>query len=60
MLTGRSWAELPFPGTFQNGGRDELSKVKNGNFPISAHNYHRITMFVSMYMFLTKIHHMPE
>ena len=52
MLTGRSLDELPFPGTFQNGSRDKLSKVKNGNFLISAHNYHRITMFVSMYMFL--------
>ena len=51
MLTGRSWEELPFPGTFQNGGRKELSKVKNGIFHISTHNYHRITMFMSIYMF---------
>ena len=52
MLTGISWDELPFPGTFQNGRRGKMPKIKKGNFPNSAHDYHRITMFMSMYMFL--------
>ena len=52
MLTGISWDKLPFPGTFQNGRRGKMSKIKKGNFPNSAHYYHRITMFISMYMFL--------
>ena len=51
MLTGRSWDALPFPGTFQNGGREELSKVKIGNYPIPAHNYHTSTIIISKYMF---------
>ena len=52
MLIGRSWDELPFPGTFQSGRREKIPKIKNVYFPFSAHNYHRITMFMSMYMFL--------
>ena len=28
MLIGRSWDELPFLGTFQNGSREELLKIK--------------------------------
>ena len=52
MLTGISWDELPFPGTFQNGCRGKMPKIKKGNFPVSARNYHRIKMFMSMYMFL--------
>ena len=50
MLIGRSWDELLFPGTFQNGGRGELLKEKIGNFPISAHNCHTSTMIISKYM----------
>ena len=53
MLTGRSWLELPFPCTFQNGYLEKNDEnKKNGNFPITVHNYSRITMFMSMYMFL--------
>ena len=49
MLKGRSWLEFPFPGTFQNGHLEKMLKIENGNFLISAHNYHRITIFMSMY-----------
>ena len=46
MLKGISWDALSFPGTFQNGRLEKILKIKkNGNFPISVHNYHRITMF---------------
>ena len=51
MLTGSSWDELPFLGTFQSGGHEELSKVKIRNLPISAHNYHTSTILMSKYMF---------
>ena len=52
MLTGKSWTELLLRGRFQNGRREKMSQIKNGNFPISAHNYHRFTIFMSRYMFL--------
>ena len=51
MLTGRSWDELPFLGTFQIGSREELSKVKIENLPIAAHNYHTSTILMSKYIF---------
>ena len=51
MFTWRSWDELPFPGTFQNGGREELSKIKIGNYPITAHNYHTSAILMPKYMF---------
>ena len=51
MLTGRSWDALPFPGSFQNGAHEELLKVKIGNFPIPAHNYHTSTILMSKSMF---------
>ena len=50
MLTRRSWDELLFPSTFQNGSREELLKEKLGNFPCSAHNYHTSTIRISTYM----------
>ena len=46
MLTRRSWDELLFPSTFQNGSCGE----ELGNFPISAHNYHTSTILISKYM----------
>ena len=51
MLTARSWDELPFPGTYKNGRREEMSKITIGNFSISAHNYHRSTILMSKYVF---------
>ena len=52
MLTGIPWDELPFPGTFQNGHHEEMPNLKIGNFQISAHNYCRSIIFMSIYMFL--------
>ena len=52
MLKGGSWDARHFPGNFQNGRLKKIPIIKNGNFPISVHNYHRITMFMSMYIIL--------
>ena len=57
MLTARSWDNLPFPDTYKNGHREEMSKIKIGNFPISAYNYHRSSIFMSIYMFFEGANH---
>ena len=41
-----------FPRHFSKWPPLKNAENKNGNFPISAQNYHRITMFMPMYMFL--------
>ena len=58
MLTEISWDELPFPGTFQNGHHEEMPNVKIGNLQISAHNFSRSTIFMSIYMFLSVLNTM--
>ena len=51
MLTARSWDDLAFPDIYINGCREDMSKIKIGNFPILAHNYPRSTILMSIYMF---------
>ena len=50
MLTGKSSTELLPRGCFQNSVFLKMPKIKYGNFPITAHNYHRFTIFMSIYM----------
>ena len=40
------------PGPFSKWPPRKNAEYKNGNFHISTHNYHRITIFISTYMFL--------
>ena len=51
MLTVRSWDELTLPGTFQNSCREEIAKVKNGNFHISAIIILVYNIYVEIYVF---------
>ena len=52
MITGRSLDALPFLSTFQNGRLEKMLKIKNGNFPISAHNYHLLNYNVFVYIYV--------
>ena len=50
-LTRKSWTEFLLWGLFQSSRRDKMPKIKYGNLHMSAHNYHRFTIFMYIHMF---------